>query len=288
MKTIIVPTDFSKTANYALEVAVELSKKYNSKLIVLHLLEIPRHLMDEMSSTNDVVNLTIQTDPPDALFYMKLAQKNFEKTRNLDFMNGVEFEEAIQSHLDFKEIGITAQKHQADLIVMGSHGATGIKEFFVGSNTEKAVRHSQIPVMVIKNRIQHFNPISFAFATDLDIAGVLALQEAKNFAAQINTTFSVLHIKNNSESTNTSGKIEKRYHQLLKAAGIKPEEAPLYIHNDKDVENGLHNAVTKKKIDVLGIATHGRKGLVHLFNENISEKLINHLNVPMVTFKINK
>ena len=106
MKTIIVPTDFSETANYALEVAVQLSKKYDSKLIVLHLLEIPDHVIDDKYSTNDVANLTTPNNPPAALFYMKLAQKNFEKTRNLDFMQGVAFEEAVQNHLNFKEIGI--------------------------------------------------------------------------------------------------------------------------------------------------------------------------------------
>ena len=103
-------------------------------------------------------------------------------------------QEAVQNHLNFKEIGITAQKHNADLIVMGSHGATGIKEFFVGSNTEKVVRHSEIPVMVIKKRMEKFNPTSFAFASDLNTEGASALKQAKEVAQQFNTNFSIIHI----------------------------------------------------------------------------------------------
>jgi len=259
MKTIIVPTDFSETANYALEVAVQLSKKYDSKLIVLHLLEIPDHVIDDKYSTNDVANLTTPNNPPAALFYMKLAQKNFEKTRNLDFMQGVAFEEAVQNHLNFKEIGITAQKHNADLIVMGSHGATGIKEFFVGSNTEKVVRHSEIPVMVIKKRMEKFNPTSFAFASDLNTEGASALKQAKEVAQQFNTNFSIIHINDYNDSAVASEKMKEQYHELLEAAGINSADAPLLVHNDDDVENGLHNAITKNNIELLGIATHGRK-----------------------------
>ena len=73
----------------------------------------------------------------------------------------------------------------------------------------------------------------------------------------------------------------------MEAAGINSADAPLLVHNDDDVENGLHNAITKNNIELLGIATHGRKGLAHLFNENISEELINHLSLPIITFKMN-
>ena len=54
MNAILVPTDFSETANNALEVAVQLAKKHNSRLILLHMLEIPLHILPAVNLSNDV------------------------------------------------------------------------------------------------------------------------------------------------------------------------------------------------------------------------------------------
>src|SRR5690606_12335501 len=171
MKTILLPTDFSETANYALEVAVQLTKKFGSKLVLLHMLEISENLMPSATLSNDVSAMqnTHQHDLPEALFYMKLARKRFKELADLPFMQGVEYEEEIQSYLNFRGIIDSAHKYKADLIVMGSHGASGLKEVFVGSHTEKVVRTSDIPVLVIKSKHENFKVRNFVFATNWEV-----------------------------------------------------------------------------------------------------------------------
>src|SRR5690606_15761639 len=110
-----------------------------------------------------LVRTTHQDDLPPALFYMKLAEKRFAETAELPFLKGINYEEAIQNHMDFKGIIDSAHKYNAGLIVMGSHGTSTFKEMFVGSNTEKVVRTSDIPVLVIKSKNENFTVKNFVF-----------------------------------------------------------------------------------------------------------------------------
>ncbi|MCJ7759080.1 MAG: universal stress protein, partial [Gillisia sp.] len=70
---------------------------------------------------------------------------------------------------------------------------------------------------------------------------------------------------------------------------VKGEDLKNYtinIYNDVTVEEGILNFATSINAELIGISTHGRKGLDHFFNGSISEDLVNHANIPMVTFKI--
>ncbi|MCP4975162.1 MAG: universal stress protein, partial [Maribacter sp.] len=58
------------------------------------------------------------------------------------------------------------------------------------------------------------------------------------------------------------------------------------IHNDYSIEKGILNYGEKINADIIGIPTHGRKGLSHFFMGSIGEDIANHSNVPVVTFKI--
>src|SRR6185369_5620641 len=72
--------------------------------------------------------------------------------------------------LDHGEVNHTITRHikknKIDLIVMGTHGASGIREFFIGSNAEKIVRYASVPVITVKQQIKN-KVKNIAFATDL-------------------------------------------------------------------------------------------------------------------------
>ncbi|GGG49053.1 universal stress protein [Bizionia arctica] len=288
MKTILVPTDFSETANYALEVAVQLSKKTNSKLVLLHMLEIKDHLLPSVSETNDVINPILSSggNPPAAVFYMKLAHKNFEALREHKFLEGVTYEEAIQNHLNFNEINTTAKKYQADIIVMGSHGATGLKEVFVGSHTEKVVRSSEIPVIVIKNKHLDFNVKNLVFVTDLKTDTLSTLKKAFAFCKQLDAKLYLLHINTPGDAFMTSNDIDEKINHLVKEAGFDPNKFEVQKYNDRDIEKGIINFSKSIGADLIAIPTHARRGLAHFFNHNLSEEMVNHFDIPVITFKI--
>lgn len=289
MKTILVPTDFSVTANYALEVAVQLVKKHNARLIVLHMLEIPEHLLPTEQLSNDVASNknTTQGDLPTAMFYMMLTKKRFREMSELPFLNGIDYEEEIQNHENFKGIIDSAHKFEADLIVMGSHGASGLREVFVGSNTEKVVRTSDIPVLVIKSKIENFDVKNFVFATNWESENKEAFIAANNLCQKFGAKMHLLYVNTSGSDFLTSNQISDKFGLLLKETKISPENISTNSYSDKSVEEGILKFSKENNADLIGVPTHGRRGLAHFFNPSIGEEVANHAEIPVITFKIN-
>jgi len=127
MKRILVPTDFSPQAENALKVAVQIAQKNDSEIYLLHSLEMPLHLGTSGGSGS----------LPESLYFIKLAENNFEELLEKDYLEGVKIREAIGHAEIYEDIAEAVSKHNIDLVIMGSHGASGFKEMFIGSNTEK-------------------------------------------------------------------------------------------------------------------------------------------------------
>lgn len=280
MKKILVPTDFSVQAENALKVAAQMAKRFNGEIFLLHMLELPMQLV---STTSGSAVGGGSKNLPEALYFMKLARKRFAEIMKEPYLKDIKVHETVEFHQAFEGIMEVSKKHNCDLIVMGSHGATGFKEMFIGSNTEKVVRNSTIPVLVIKNEHEVFNIKDFVFATDCDLDNKHTLNQAMRFADQIDANLHLVYI-----NTANNFRTTEQAHQCM-ADFIKGEDKSKFtfnIYNDVSVENGILNFARSIKAGLIGISTHGRKGLAHFFNGSISEDLVNHAQQPVVTFKI--
>mgnify|MGYP003122909424 CR=1 FL=1 len=276
MKRILVPTDFSVQAENALKVAAQLAKKFNGEIYLLHMLELPLQLVDPVSGSG-TQNL------PEALFFMKLARKRFKEVIDQPFLKGIIVHDTVEFHQAFEGIIEVSQEHNCDLIVMGSHGASGFKEVFIGSNTEKVVRNSNIPVLVIKNEYDKFNIDNFVFATDCDLENKHTLNKAIKFADKIDAALHLVYV-NTANNFKTSVETEECMNDFVKGENI--DQNKMHIYNDVSVEKGVLNFAKSLNAGLIGISTHGRKGLAHFFNGSISEDLVNHANRPVIAFKI--
>jgi nucleotide-binding universal stress UspA family protein len=276
MKKIMVPTDFSNEAEIALKVAAQIAKKFDSEIFLLHMLELPLDLIDPTSPRNS-------GDLPEALFFMKLAHQRFSEVMKKDYLKGIKVHETVEFHEAFDGIMEISKKHDCDVIIMGSSGRDGLKEIFIGSNTEKVVRHSEIPVLVIKKEVPIFEVKKFVFATDLDPETIPTFKQAMNFAHKLNSTVELVMV-------NTPGKFITTRDIDLKleiySQGIDSEDFHFSVYNDVSVETGILNYSYKINADLIGISTHGRQGIAHFINGSLSEDLVNHSKTPIVTFKI--
>ncbi len=177
-----------------------------------------------------------------------------------------------------------AQEQHIDLIVMGSHGTSGFSEFFVGSNTEKVVRTSDIPVLVIKDPAPDFKIKNMLFACSFATDSVLAYKKALAFAEKFSAKLKPIYINTPYDNYLSTSEAEERFSEFMFKAG--DSKVKVEIYNDYSLERGLFNYSKKEQIDVLAIPTHGRRGLSHFFIGSIGEDVANHSKIPVVTFKI--
>ncbi|MFT5628116.1 MAG: nucleotide-binding universal stress UspA family protein [Glaciecola sp.] len=274
MKKILVPTDFSAEAENALKVAAQIAKKHNSEIYLLHMLEIP---MQEIDAVNT------QADVPEVMFFMKMAHKKFEEIMASSYLEGITVHEIVKPDGSFNGISEICKEHGITMITMGSHGASGIKEMFIGSNAEKAVRNSDVPVLVIKNEHSDFSIDDVVFASDFKNDNKETYRQATEFATAFGAQLHLLMVNTASNFTTTK-KANDRINKFINDNSFK--NFSINIYNDESVEKGVLNFSKHIDADLIGISTHGRQGIAHFFNGSISEDLVNHANRPVITFKI--
>lgn len=274
MKKILVPTDFSKHAEYALKVAAQIAKKDNSEIILLHMLELPTTGNDAISTSHEI---------PELMLFKNVAVAKLDSLMHAPYLEGIKVSKVIQFELAFDGIMNNGKSHNADLIIMGSHGASGFQEMFIGSNTEKVVRNSEVPVLVIKREEENFTASKFIFASDFSAEIKKPFEKVVNFANKFNSHIYLVNINtpNNFKSTNVAEKIMEDF-----TSQFKMNNFSTHIYNDINVEKGILHFAKSINADIIGMSTHGRKGLSHFFNGSISEDLVNHAKRPVITFKI--
>lgn len=274
MKRILVPTDFSKHAEYALKVAAQIAKKNDGEIFLIHMLELPTSGNDALSTSHEI---------PELMLFKDAAVNKLDTIMNADYLSGIKISKIIQFELAFDGILKNGKTQNADLVVMGSHGAKGFQEMFIGSNTEKVVRHSDIPVLVIKKEEENFNVNKFVFASDFSDEAKKPFEQASAFAEKFGAKLHLVNINtpNNFKSTKVAQQIIDDFISEFKNTNLST-----HIYNDVNVEKGILHFAKSIDADLIGMCTHGRKGLAHFFNGSISEDLVNHAKRPVITFKI--
>jgi len=271
MKRILVPVDFSKEAENAAQVAVSIAKKSDGEVFLLHMLELPE-------STEFM--LYNQVEP---LFFMNMAKKRFETFLKLPFFKSAKVHTKILYYKALNGIKNEAKALNINLVVMGTQGASGITEVIIGSNTEKVVRHCDIPVLVIKEPHKDFKIKHLVFASDFSPPGRKSFQKVIDFCNFFNAQIHLLYVNTiyNFEKTEDSLKNINNF-----INGFEFSNYTVAIYNDTSIERGILSYSKSINADIIAINTTGRSGLSKLFNGSIASEIANHAMLPVVTFKI--
>ena len=279
MKKILVPTDFSDQAKYALKLAVEIAKKADAELILLHVVEIPGQT--QFNTMGEATNV----DGMEGVYVMKmieLGKKKLAKLKGDDLLEDVNLKTELKAGNTYYNISSIVNEYDPDLIVMGTSGSSGVDEILIGSNAEKVVRNAKCPVLTLKEEISLANIDNIVFASSLkndDNELAIKLKEIAHFS------YAKIHLLNvnTPNSFESSTKTYKRMDEYLKNNGLEAEK---HIHNGVNEEEGILEFAKEKNIDLIAMGTHGRKGLMHLLSGSIAEDVVNHSKRPVLTLKL--
>ena len=276
MKRILVPIDFSKESEGAARVAARIARRTGSEIYLLHMLELP-------VNTIDPTELSTIISEPQAIYFMKKAHEKFAKFKKSPFFQGIKVIESVQFHYAFRGIIKESEKNNIDMIVMGSQGASGLQEMFIGSNTEKVVRRSKVPVLVIKEGSDTFDVSKIVFASDFSDECKKTFQNILDFTKLFRAELHLLYV-NTIHNFNTTRAIEEKIDNFTKDFQMGKHTTNIY--NDISIENGILSFARGIDADLIALNTHGRSGLSQLFNGSVGQELTNHALRPVITFKI--
>ncbi len=272
MMTILVPTDFSNCARKAANFAMKISQKTGSLIHFLHLEDIPPGWLNIDDNQKLLPEVTARVKRAKSELDSLVTLSNSRQLTAKSFLLYNRSYEAILDH---------AREHQVDLIVMGSKGASGLKEFMLGSYTQKIVRLSDAPVLVIKESAAvNLKTSRIAFVSDFQEEVMDQFLKFVKWAKVLNAKLLLVFINTPVNFTDTLTIKMRMGNYAMHAPGMVHNT---YIFNDHQFEDGLTKFCKEEEVDIIGMITHGRSPGWQIFNNSLTESIVNHLDTPVLT-----
>ena len=220
---------------------------------------------------------------PESMLYLRKIREKILNFRDTFFSKDINVEYFIKLNNPFDGIQKYADKIDADLIIMGFKGHSELEEMIIGSNTEKIVRSSKRPVIVVKQDSKRFKLKNLVFASNFKEENKEVFGKFVDFA---NTFKSKIHLL----KINTPANFQSTYEAKQKVKNFITEfNLPKYkisIYSDVSVEKGILNFSKDINADLIALSTHGRSGLAHLFTGSVIKNLSKSALKPMLTIKV--
>lgn len=280
---ILIPTDFSECSSHAIEAAFYISKKLKGSVHLLHVIE------GEVGGEFNVTGPSGSGNPEDDIYMGLLIGETKKRMQYVLDTPGLE-EIAVTSDIKMGKPSKVIDEHiesgEYDLVVMGTLGASGFQELTAGSNTQKVVRKSSIPVLAVKNLVKENDFENVVFASSLsaedNIGGNVTLSNiVEAFNSKVN--FLRVNTPNNFQTDWNTRKQMTKY-----ADKYELPNATYNIYNDTIEEDGIISFANEIDAGMIIMATHGRTGIARFLSGSIAEDVVNHSEKPVLTVKLNQ
>lgn len=276
-KRILVPTDFSRHAEDALEHALVLGARYQAELTLLH--------VDEFS----VTPMGAQEKPSAAVTAYRREKLEYlrDSLRSLAHVcrgRNVTVRTTVKEGRAYKVIVEEGEREAYDLIVLSTRGLTHLSQNLIGSTSERVVRLSRQPVLSVQQGPKLEGAIrSVLCPTDLSPAGNAGISYALSFARQRNA---VLYIQYVSELDQPEP-VENIRQRLPNLKDHHPGADTVKVEYvfDRDIEasNSIIRFAEDRDVSLIVMSTHGKKGLRRVYVGNNTAEVVRQSRTPVLT-----
>ncbi len=277
MKKILVPCDFSRQSDGAFQTAVDLASLTKGEIFLLHVIPVAT-LYNTGFAGEPIVFGPQYFAEVEAQAKQKIAAMRQEAEKH---------SLKVTTEIIYGDLTTTIrniiQAHQVDMVVMGTSGASGLKEFFIGSNTEKVVRFSPVPVLATRTAIVPSKVKSILLPSTLGLNQTDYINKLKDLQKLFNATLHILNVntpmqfKTDAEGIEALEEFAKHYSLTNYKLHFRS-----YVNEDE----GIIDFASSEEMDLIAMATHARKGLAHLFNPSIAESVVNHAESAIWTYRL--
>jgi nucleotide-binding universal stress UspA family protein len=276
LKKILVPTDFSETGSLALEHAVHMAKLFNAELLLVHVIGVSETTYDIYNPSAPVRSL----EDIQAVVNQRLGElaEKIKKEQQL------EAETICSSGFVANEITGLAKEKEVDLIIMGTHGANGFQEYFIGSNAHKTVTIATCPVLTVQSHIKTpgFKEIVLPIDDTLHSRQKVdyAIELAKKYGSRIHL-LGLLPSKETIDKNKFDIKLDA-VEAALKQAGITYVRK---VVEDKNVAAKAMDYSNYVGADLIVIMTDHESQITGMFMGAFAKQIVNHSKIPVMSIK---
>lgn len=277
IKNILVPTDFSDSANLALNAAVKLAKKISAQIFLYHRV----HLHPSWNIWTEEEKAC----HPNLQAREKEVMDKFTEILDTYRHAGIRINSLFSSGDLFDRAEQLVATYDIDIVVMGSEGAVGIKEWLYGSNAQKVSKRVEVPCMIIKHELPDLSLKKVVFASEFGEDAKKPFTQLVDFLQIFGSTIHLLYIASikdfvvQEETLARMREFEKLCWKL-----------PCQIHGqaDQSVELGVQYFIQEIQADLLCVVNHQKGPFEKIIAGSVSEKLINHVEGPVLSLPADK
>ena len=267
MEKLLVATDGSKFSKSAIREAISLAKTCSSKLIAVSVV---------------TTNVEFEDLVPQVVAKAEReVREHLESIKNKALKEGVDCEIVIhRSEEPFRDIVNDAAKNKVDMIIIGTHGRTGLKRLMMGSVTAKVIGHAPFKVLVVPKDAR-LTLDKILIATDGSIFSEMASREAISIAKRCGSNLVVLSVAKRDENLSAAKESIDKVSKVVEKEGIKVEAlTPKGIPFEVIVKTAA-----QKNAGLIVVGSHGRTGTERLLMGSVTERVIGHAESAVLVVK---
>ena len=281
-RRILVPVDFSDPSRQALGTAVALAKRFGSRLAVVH---VTRRNRPDSHVVADQFGMTFDT-------------RRAGRAKLMEFIQGevpddLQPARLVADGVPFDEIAKTAKAWDADLIVIATHGYTGLQHVLLGSTAERVVRHAPCPVLVVRGRVKHGTKAAFSpdkvrsilVPVDFSKPSLEALPHALALAQQQNAQLTLIHVIEpfhpDMRIDTTQSQRDARVAAHGRLGKLADATRRIWPRTGRELRAGapvttITALAQRTNADLIVMGTHGRTGVKRGLIGSVAERVVRH------------
>ena len=291
-KKILVPVDFSVFSDKAVEYAIFIAKKFNASITLLHTVVMFEDDIDEeehLQAYEKIIQKKENRRTTKIKSHRSTAETGGICVESV-LIRGLSAADSILEYMNDKDF---------DLIVMGTHGRTGLMKWFAGSVAEKVVQLSKIPVLTVHKDLSEINIKKILVPVDFSKHSKIAVEKGLTIAREFNAKIEFLHVVEMEAhpefytfSFDSILKVnpELKPHilkNLKKLTGVKKDNIS-YVVLEGKVSKEIKEYADDNDVDLIIMPTRGMSDLEHFFLGSNTERVVRVAPCPVLTVRENK
>jgi len=276
MKKIVVPIDFSPISINAFEYALRLADAFGCEIEVINMYS--PIVSDYPYMPGNIINEIIEGKKDTAIINFIEYVKNQSEVINMLF-NKVSVNIDMIPGVGTIDILEAIKKKRADLVVMGTKGASGLKETFFGSITGEVMESASCPVLAIPEEAKYRGINTIAVTTDFVDKDDRIINYLQTWASNFKANIKCIHV-----DLNHTHEYTKKMDSLASLFG-ESRNISFEVIDDTDVLRGISNFIDKNNVNILGMVIHQRNIIQELFNYSYTKKMAYHTKTPVLAMQ---
>lgn len=271
---ILIPTDFSKDAKHAIHY-MYLSQLANVLNAEIELLYVYDPIVTQNNLPFPLISDVIAGAVKDAEEQLTILCDEISTN------TGLRCTSLVLTGIAVEEILKEAEAYKADMIVMGTKGASGIERILFGSNTASVIEKATCPVLAVPKGATITLPKRIVFATNYHDSDMTTLKSLASLAKTLDAELMIVHVSK--DNLRSEHDLIEQFSKAV-AEETRFKQPFYYVMEHTDVEKGLDHFVNSAGADLIALSTRKRSVFEKLFDSSLTKKMAYHIKIPLLAF----